>query len=133
VMKGRDMADEREHLVMLIETIKLLAADYETQVKQFPPFVLIPDEIALTYYDCFLLAQQIAEGGLIDEHQLERLTQIDRLLEEMTEDREHNYWTLDALRTESKWESIRSAANDLLALFGQTYQPPNLYWIQYIG
>ncbi len=127
------MADEREHLVMLIETIKLLAADYETQVKQFPSFVLIPDEIASTYYDCFLLAPQIAEAGLIDEYQLERLTQIDRTLEEMTEDKEHSYWTLDALRTEPKWESIRSAANDLLALFGQPYQPPNLYWIQYIG
>jgi hypothetical protein len=127
------MADEKEHLIMLIETLKLLAADYETQVKQFPPFVLIPEEIASTYYDCFLLAKQIVKTGLIDEHQLEQLTQIDRMLEEMTEDKEHSYWTLDALKTEPKWENIRSAANVLLVSLGQPYRPPNLYWIQYMG
>jgi hypothetical protein len=124
------MTDAPTFLRMLIESVRLLAADHETQIKQLPDFVHVPDEIALTYHDCFLLAPQIKEAGLITAEQFAKLAKLDKMLEDMSEDK--RLWTLDALSAEEQWQQIRIVARDVLESFDATMQPPNLFWINYI-
>ena len=115
---------------MLTQALQLLATDYETQIKLFPDFVHIPDELALTYHDCFLLADQIKSAGLIRGHHVVKLEELDGTLEQMGE-KEH-LWTLEALKDSSEWHDIRMMASVLLALLGKEKQSPTLNWITYI-
>ena len=126
------MTKEQQFLERLVQSVRLLAADYETQLRSFPSFVHIPDELALTYNDCFLLVDQIAKAGLLNEHQLARLKELDGALERMSEKESEELWTLDALRKHPEWQDIRFMASELLVLLGWKKQRPNLSWITYL-
>lgn len=79
------MKKEQQLLERLIQSIQLLATDYETQIGSLPNFVHILDELALIYQHCFLLADQIAEEGWINNHQFAKLKELDNILECMSE------------------------------------------------
>ena len=125
------MKEEQQLFERLIQSIQLLAADYKTQISSLPKFVHIPDELALIYHDCFLLADQIAEEGWIDNRQLAKLKELDDVLECMSE-KDDQLWTTYALRNSSEWENIRLLAGELLELFNVKKQRPDLTWIQYV-
>ncbi len=118
ILGHTESATEREFylrvLERLVQSIRLLAADYETQIRSFPGFVHIPDELALTYNDCFLLVDQMANAGLLNEHQLARLKELDGALERMSEKESEEMWTLDALKKNAEWQDIRLMASELL-------------------
>ena len=124
--------EEKEHLERLIQAIQLLAADYETQIGILPDFVHIPDELALTYGDCFLFADDIAEAGLIEEEVLVRLKELDDTFEHLSRKGNEAFWTLSRLRDSDEWQCIRSMASKLLVVLGRQKQHPDLYWISYI-
>ncbi len=126
------MTKEQQFLERLVQSIRLLAADYEIQIRSFPGFVHIPDELALTYNDCFLLANQMAKAGLLNERQLARLKELDEVLEGMSEKESEELWTLDALKKNAEWQDIRFMASELLVLLGWKKQRPNLSWITYV-
>ena len=126
------MTKEQQFLERLVQSIRLLASDYETQIRSFPSFVHIPDELALTYNDCFLLVDQMAKAGLLNERQLARLKELDGALEQMSEKESEELWTLDALKKSSEWQDIRLIASELLVLLGRKKQRPDLSWIAYV-
>jgi hypothetical protein len=115
---------------MLVESTKLLAASPQVQIQRFPIFVLVPDEIALTYSECFVLADQVQQAGLINEGQYAGLEQLDKLLDDLGS--EKNQWSLDALVHGEQWGKIHLAARHLLESFETDSRPPNLFWITYI-
>lgn len=118
---------------MLLESIQLLASDYETQVRSLPDYVHVPDEIALTYYDCLLLLEQIEEAGLVTEEQVYRMKAVDMLLSSISGQENAHLWTRDALKNDQVWEQVRNGARQILDILGERQQPPNLFWIQYAG
>lgn len=46
---------------IIIESLRLVASLSDVQFKSLPKFVKLPDEIALTYHDAYLLVPQLDE------------------------------------------------------------------------
>lgn len=88
------------HVSMLIQALQLLAATYEEQINALPEFVDVPDEIALTFDEVYLLVENLDKEGLITTSQKTALAQIDSVLEQMS--KKEDIWTLDSLRTSSQ-------------------------------
>ena len=127
------MQREKIFLDQLIESLKLVAADAETQIGLLPEWVHIPDEIALTFGESYILFDQVIDAGLVDEKQAELIHHLDRKFEEMSGPVHHEFWTLDAMRTHPKWEEFRELAAAALQKLGQELTTPNLGWITYVG
>ena len=123
------MADASQFQKMIIESVKLMAADYEIQIQQFPDFVHIPDEIALTFNECILFVEQVCNVGLINDSQIAELRKLDSIFDVL--DRDAKNYTLDALESGSQWQEIRSISRDILESFGAKFEPPNLFWVSY--
>ena len=75
-------------LNMLIQSLQLLAASYEQQVKALPAFVDVPDEVALTFSEeTFLFTDSLVKEGLITIYQQAELKQLDALLDQMSDNK----------------------------------------------
>lgn len=125
------MTNEIELRNRLIQSIQLLAADYEIQRNALPSFVHVVDEIALIFDDCALSTQQLVNAGLVNESQSAKVVEICQQLDEMSSS--NSLWTLDALRDDLHWSHLRKKAQDLLALLGEQRKRPELYWLNYIA
>jgi hypothetical protein len=117
-------------LGQLIEALRLLAADYETQVNSLPAYVHVPDEVALIFDDSWLLVEQNLETSHLNPKQIAQLQEIDHLLEQMGGRRD--IWTLHSLKTSAQWEAVRISARMVLQSMDQEIVPPNLNHTQYI-
>ena len=126
------MREERRQLAMLVEALQLLAAPYEVQVECLPPYVAVPDELALTYDDTYRLVDGIATAGLLTEHQVAQLARIDAVLSSMT-DGAPEMWTNEALEHGEAWERVRALARESLSGLGVSPQHPRLDGIAYVG
>jgi hypothetical protein len=124
------MEDESHFLYHLIQSLQLVAAEYSVQISALPDFVVKTDEIALTYYDCFLLADQILEANLITKKQYESLSEINRRMSLMS--KKKKYWTLKSLKHDPEWEELRSLAKDVLKGLGIPQDIPILDWIFFV-
>ncbi len=122
--------ESKQHINMLLQSLQLLAANYERQVKAFPEYVHVPDEIALTFDDTYTLVASLRSDGLVTPAQEHKLGQIDTLLEKMSQD--ENVWTCEELRTSSQWEDVRQLARETLKAFHTPRQNPNLFWLHYV-
>lgn len=132
--------ENSNHLKMLLQSLQLLAAPYEQQIQVLPPFVDIPDEIALIFDDVYVYIEDLAQRDLITPHQKRDLERMDSLLNHMSNEKE--IWTLDALprcsllfldalKESPDWKQIRSLATRILESLKESKQPPNLFWLQY--
>jgi hypothetical protein len=115
-----------------VEALRLVAAPAAEQQAALPPFVVVADEIALTYHDAFLLANQVAAAGLVTAQDLARLAELDAHFDALTARRDPTLWTTDALRTALAWEEARRLAATLLAALGERRAPPDLSWTTYV-
>jgi hypothetical protein len=61
----------------------------------------------------------------LTETQRASLLDVDRLLDAMSETRQAELWTEEAVRTHPKWQEVREAAKRVLAEFGWDEDPPN--------
>ncbi len=68
----------------LIQSLQLLAAEYDTQVKSLPDFVHVPDELVLIYDDCFRIVDQLIDAGLVNKQQSAKLKELDKILDKMS-------------------------------------------------
>jgi hypothetical protein len=114
---------------MLLQSLQLLAASYEQQLQAFPDFVHVPDEIALIFEDVCLFLDEIAHKGLITLFQKVTIEQLNKALDQMSEDKE--LWTLSSLQTSPQWENIRYMANGLLESLHESKHNPQLFWLHY--
>jgi len=115
----------------LIESLRLLGSDFDVQVGVLPKFVHIPDEIALTYGDAFLLADQVLSAGRITQGQYSRLKEIDDVLDSMSGHDYAELWTLEAMQNGPEWKRLRSMARETLQELGMPLLRPNLDWLTY--
>lgn len=118
---------------MLIEGLQLVSADYETQVKLLPPnLVMTVDEIALTYNECFILADQILSAKLINKEDYLKAKEIDDIFDKMSSKKHSEFWTLSSLKNGADWEEIRKKAESILKNWNIPKRTPNLFGITYV-
>jgi len=118
---------EKKYYNMLIESLRLLAADYETQIEVLPKFVNVPDELALIFTDTLLFVKQ---NAILIGEKMVIIENIDKLLEEINENKD--LWTLESLKNSSKWQDVRSVASKALKLLGEENKNPELFWINFV-
>ena len=114
----------------LVQSLQLLASDYDEQISSLPDFVVVADEVALVFGDEYVLTDGLLEHGLITESQKGKLSSLDSQLSEMSDDK--TLWSRDALRESMRWKEIRRFSKEILASFGIKKEIPNLSWITYI-
>ncbi len=118
----------------IVESLRLLAADFEIQVSVLPSFVHIPDEVAMTFGDdAFLLADQVLRAGRITQEQYDKLKEIDEALSQMSGQEHGELWTLDALRSRPEWQKIRLTALAALDLLRYPMKKATLDWFTFVG
>jgi hypothetical protein len=127
--KEINMGNEIIFFDNLIQSLQLLSAAYSVQTDVLPDYVDKPDEVALTFYDCFLLADQILEANLITMDQYKLLEDIDRKLAMMSSVKK--YWTLESLSQDPEWQELRLLAKNILTMLRVTQERPNLDWISF--
>jgi hypothetical protein len=88
----------QEHLNHLIESIELLTADFDVQRKALPAFVLVPDEVALTFDSAMAAIAQIGDAGLLTSIQIELLNAINATLDAMSGGGHASFWTPEAMK-----------------------------------
>lgn len=96
----------------LFEVIKLIAASYEDQIKFFPSFVIIPEELALLFDDVYKDIQQIYKDKVVSIDSLKLLIKIDKLFDTMSKD--PSKWNITSLKLDSDWNCIRNYAKTIL-------------------
>jgi hypothetical protein len=115
----------------LIQATRLLAAEAEVQIQSLPSFVHIPDELALTFGDCFLTVKSKPKDVGLDDATTEKMYQIDELLAEMSS--RTDLWTLDSLRNSPEWQRVRQEAQSCLLMLNEAQAPIDLGWLTFIG
>ena len=119
-----------EYFEIIIESLQLMAADYDTQIDILPTFIHVPDEIALIFDEAHLCALELKGEGLINEQQELGLARIDQRLDDMSNN--EGLWTLDQLKSSPQWSELRGLALEVMASFGLTKKRPNIHWLQFV-
>lgn len=97
--------------------VQALAQPAVVQAELFPPFVVVPEELALQFDDWYEFAIT-SVGASWSFDQRERLAALNRLLDGMSGPDEPELWTdADSLHHE-RWSEVRSAASAVLIAFG---------------
>jgi len=128
------MKDDDRYYAKLIDVLRHLASDYETQVAVLPDFVVVADELAENFDLVFIqLADKIERAGLISHNTWLRLKALDDHFGRMSDQEDKRIWTLDALRDDPEWADIRAEAKSILRQMGEKEGRPDLSWNVYIG
>lgn len=122
------MADRSPELRSVFLALQLLAADYGDQVKAFPPFVHVPDELALTYDEAARRVDEYVRRGLLSSEQGSMLLKIDDVLEAMSG--EADRWRVEALKDHHEWVEVRTLARHALSTFGLQLTKPRTFWTE---
>jgi hypothetical protein len=121
-----------EHLNRLIESVELLAADFDVQRQVLPTFVFVPDEVALTFDNAMTVIDQIRDAGLLTDEQIELLSRINTIFDTMSGPGHESFWTPDSMQHDATWNKIRTLAKKALHSLDRQARKPDLGWIRYI-
>src|SRR5688572_29949129 len=113
IASGMDTSAE-ERLACLVEAVQLVAAASEVQLAVLPDGVCKPDEIALTFDDCFLLVPDLVASGLVSAQAQGCLAGIDALFSRLT-DIGPAMWSEATVRQRPEWSELRARAAEALA------------------
>ena len=98
----------------LFESLKYIATNPETLIKQTNIHLNLAEEVALSFdNESFHLSHYFYEKKLIDIECMQEFEKINDLFSEIDED-EKNDWSLDYMIRDEKWIDIRNTANDIL-------------------
>ena len=109
-----------------IEALQLLAADAKVQVKAFPDYVLVADELALTLHDAVLLLRQEAANENVAAWFVESVTEIDNALDSYSRGQDSQFWSNESLEVDLRWQRVRLAAREILSRLGLPRSFPTL-------
>jgi len=126
------MEQEKYFLYELIQSLQLLVADCDMQIKSFPDHVCAPDEIIAAFDESYILFTQVIQAGLANKYQIQAVTGINDFLDEIYNHKaEYDLWCIESLKSNPAWEKIRLLANNALILFKEQKAKPDLGWIHY--
>jgi hypothetical protein len=121
-MMARDDDIIRWKWSQLIEALRLLAAPFPVHVRVLPRWVVVPDEVALTFDDAYA----VADLTNVPQEAVALLKAIDSDLSRMSEDSSGDSWTLEGLERASSWASLRAKAMAALTALGTAYSDPSI-------
>lgn len=75
------------------------------------------DELALEFDDIHCAVGHMLEYGEIRRSEIDAATPLDEMLRRWSGRRNSDFWTRDALFTDSRWEEVRMCARQILAAF----------------
>lgn len=107
------------------EILLLLASESDVQIKSFPDYVAVADEIAMETGDILDL---ILDSNEVDSICLEFLKGINSRFENVTDE----FWTVEAMQSHEIWKEIRILAQEELKRQNINYRHPNLYWLTFV-
>lgn len=119
------------HYEILVDALRLAAAEPEIQIKSLPDFVRVPDEIAMNFDDAYIYKKELLLENRISAEMAELLDEIDNETRFMSDNKVG--WTIEDLSNLHHWQKIRETARKLLNMMGEEMQPPRLDWIMYFG
>ena len=135
---------DRERYEMLVESIQLIAAPYETQKSILPEFVCIQDELSTTYGDhAYLLVPELARLGFLDERTVKKLDALDDHFAAQVEDIIYKRKTQNNLSAEEDfaeisleahpfWVEARRLACEILDLMNEEKGIQRLSYVTYV-
>jgi hypothetical protein len=132
---GRSFPDEIKRCSMeytklyyVVQVLQLAALECSEQIKSFPNFVAVPDEIAVTLNDTILAFEHSDEVAELDSTVFERIKKLDQYYDNPEKD-EYN---VESLCHSPRWNLSRKMAKEILAMLGQSATKPDLSWMRFI-
>ncbi|MDI9606244.1 MAG: hypothetical protein QM305_13155 [Bacteroidota bacterium] len=113
------------------QVIALMASSFDEQIRVFPPFVVIPDEIALLFDDMYRDTSQMYQDNKLSLDSVNLLTKMNDLLDNMSNDL--TKWNIESLKKDADWDTIRSLAKSVLEIQVIDNEKMNLdftHWIR---
>jgi len=124
--------DRTNYYKMLIESLRLISASAEVQENSFQDDVHIPDEIALTFSETFLLVEQDQESLNIKSPIFQKLEKIENYFDMLSGEDFPEFWTSEAMKNDKRWQNLRNMGTEILDLLNEPKNKPDLFWIKYI-
>lgn len=105
-------------------SVQALAMDYEIQLKLYPNFVEVADELALEFEETLERYLETGAGDHFDGAQSDCLSRLDSKLEAISGIGNLQYWTIEAMKNSPHWDEIRELAAATLFCFGWKVESP---------
>lgn len=118
---------ENTQFYYLLQTIQLIASDYDVQIKSFPDFVHVPDEIALLLEENMFILETLD----VSDPKNEALSAQIKLLDNFFANLDKDKFTLDELRSATEWKKAREMAQVILETLGVERKKPDLSWLRF--
>ena len=125
--------DPRRLLTFLVDSLRLAALPADRQIEALPDFVHVPDEVALVFDDAWALMPQLEEAGLVSPEQRRAIEPLSDLYDEMSiaGDRE-SLWTIEAMRSDARWDRSRERAREALDRLGESQGQPTFEGVVWV-
>jgi hypothetical protein len=109
-------------LAHLCHSLQLLACPAQAQLSHFPArWVVLTDEMALDFDHG---ASCVSTYWKLSQEQVAKLTVLNEFLSEMSDSLNSDFWTGEALSSDSRWEEVRTLAKEALVSFGWPIEIP---------
>ena len=113
----------------LVEMLRLVASESDTQQKVLPKFVCVPDEIVMLFEDAFLVYEGHFKANEEFSHEFEKLNGLFNWMRNSEKD----FLTISSLEKDEAWNEARLIARRALVAIGAEMLPPKLSpTIQYV-
>lgn len=116
----------------LKRTLQALSAPYESQIRLFPEFVCVGDELVLEFGDAY--AAYLAGEPRVTREQDMQLRVLSRRIDELSGRHGEGFWSdVESLRTHRCWEELRLLAKSALDAFGWAPAEPRPSLAIFVG
>jgi hypothetical protein len=110
-------------LTHLRQALQALALPAESQLRLLPDFAEDVDDLVLNF-DHWWEAASVGHGADLTTAQADALRAIERLLDDMSGQRNARLWTRTAVRDDVLWSRLREVAQAALRAFGWELDVP---------
>ena len=118
---------------MLVESLRLLAADADDQLAILPDFVVATDEVAEDFYNACLLLPQLEEGGMVDGGAGDVIRQVNGMFDSMPTMQHGSLADYAAqLKDHDFWACARVAAKEALLALNKEVVLPQLSHVTWV-
>lgn len=103
----------------LFDTVRILSLPFEEQIKLFPKWAAIADELSFDLESSLYVAEINQEQFGLNDSIIDSCKKILNILSEMTASKNPTLWTLDALENNEEWKIVREEARKTLEIINE--------------
>jgi hypothetical protein len=109
-------------LAALRRCVQALAADAADQVRLFPAFVMVGDELALDFEEAMRSCRPAIAG--LSERKRAAIDALDQQITALSGAWNEAFWSTDGVMSDPRWEQIRARAREVLLACGWAVEVP---------